>query len=1114
MKLARRGFLLFGISLLVLAVFSGLAFSQSTTTGDVSGVVTDSTRAVIVNADVIARDENTGVVWATKTNAEGVYHFPLLQPGSYTLTVSSSGFQASTAKVQVHLGEAAQRNLVLQVAGTTTTVEVSGAAPAADTAYISTVFDSRQATELPNAGNDLTNIAQTAPGMVQNTQAGAGNFSSFGLPATSNLFTLNGQNANDPFVNLNFSGASGLMLGTNEVQEVSVVSNGYSGQYGQLAGAQVNYVTKSGGNEFHGNATYYWNGRILNANDYLNNASGTPRPFSNANQWASSLGGPIQKDKTFFFFNFEGIRAVLPTSSQVLIPSSQFQAATLSNLAANGLSQSIPFYQQMFSLWNNAPGASRAQANASDPFLGCGDPNFDPSAVTTLGPGVPCTLTYRSTQGTFTSEYTMSLRLDHTFSESDKIFGRIQADRGWQLWYADPINPSFDLQTTAPEYQGQLNWVHVLGANAVNEFKTSGSWYGAVFSNPNRAAALSAFPTTLQVFDGTLTTMGGSDCCVPTGHNLLQYQVVDDLSVTRGRHTFKFGVNYHRNDITDYDFAGLTAGFIGLNGLNDLMNGIGNFAEQSFPSRLSQPIALYDLGVYGEDQWRITPKLNLTLTLRADHNSNPVCQTNCFARLVEPFTQLAQNPNAASLPYNQVLQTGLHQAYPATDNLVWQPRFGFAWSPFANNKTVIRGGIGIFGDAFPAFLVDQLAINPPLDNTLFAGGLPLAPAQPGNLFQALAAGNVEFNNAFANGGTVADMNNIPGFFPPPVLAMGKNVRQPRYQEWNLQVQENIGLNTSLTLNYVGNHGIYEAIQNGGLNEFAPGVAGLPQSSPDAAFGFVSQLQSIGVSNYNGLVTTVRHDFSHGLEFQANYSWSHALDEVSNGGFFPFSHGTASYGTGLQDPYNVRGNYGNAEYDVRQYFSANYVWSDSLRHLFHWGPNAVFSGWSFSGNIFSRSGLPFTVVNSSDDFSLTNWGGPSAGAVWASMVGPTQSSGCGKQAAGPNGTPCLNSSGFASGLSASGFGNQTRNQFRGPGYFNTDLSVMKRIKAGERAEVGFGAQFFNLLNHPNFDQPVNDLSNPQFGMITRTVGPPTSPLGVLPGVDTSARMIQLKAQLSF
>src|SRR5262249_16509107 len=428
-------------------------------------------------------------------------------------------------------------------------------------------------------------------------------------------------------------------------------------------------------NAFHGNAIYYWNGSVMNANNYLNNLAiagspSTPKPFDNVNQWAASFGGPIVKDKTFFFVNYEGLRLVLPTSTQARILTNAFQTATLANLAGANPA-AIPFYQNMFSLYNAVQGSQ----------VGTGDCN----GFATVS---PCFNRVQTTQSNFTHEYQASIRIDHHFSDRDSIFGRVQTDQGVQATFTDPINPAFNTQSTQPEYQGQLSWTHLLGANAVNEVKVCGEWYSAIFDNADRNAALALFPTTVA-FSGGFSRMGGINFNFPQGRNVTQYQFVDDFSMTRGKHTMKFGVNYHRNDVTDFDYGVFTSGEAVTN-VTDFFAGNTTTFQQNFPSRTSQPIALYGLGFYVQDEFRVTPKLKLTLALRLDHNSNPVCQTNCFAELTGPFTSLNHDP---SIPYNQAIQTGLHQAYPATDGVVWQPRLGFTYSPFSNNKTVVRGGI-------------------------------------------------------------------------------------------------------------------------------------------------------------------------------------------------------------------------------------------------------------------------------------------------------------------------------------------------------------------------------------------------------------------------------------
>jgi outer membrane receptor protein involved in Fe transport len=1098
------------------------AFSQSTTAGDITGSVTDPSGAVVPNAKVAAKSEASGSSLSTTTNGEGAYRFSLLQPGGYVLSIEVSGFQPANRKVQVAVGQVITANFQLTVTGGVTTVEVTAGAINTDIADVTTGVNLQQVLEVPNPGNDLSAIAQLAPGSVMNTQSGFGNFSSFGLPGTSNVFTVDGMVDNDPFLNLNNSGATNLLLGANDIQEATITSNGYSGQNGQLAGAQINYVTRTGSNTFHGNAIYYWDGRLWNANSFINNNSSTKRPFVNANQWAASFGGPIQKDKTFFFWNYEGLRVILPTSNLVKVPTQAFQTATIANLTGTGLAASVPFYQNMFNIWNQSAAGHPLSAVSGDSCNGLALPG-----------GVPCAVQFRSTAANFTHEYDMSLKIDHIFSEKDKVFGRVQRDAGVQATSTDPLNPIFNTQSTQPEWQGQLNWTHFF-SNGTNSFLGSLLWYSAIFDNANRAATLKVFPTTLQLNDGTLSTLGGSDFFFPQGRNVTQYQFVDDYSLIKGKHTLKFGVNFRRYDVYDHDYGTFTSGLIIPFTLTDFFNGgaSGDIGLFNFPSRLSQPMALYGLGFYGQDEWRLTPHLKVTATLRLDHNSNPVCQTNCFANLVSPFTSLSHT-NSGNIPYNQTIRSGLHQAYPATDVVVWQPRLGFAWSPFKSEKTVISGGIGIFSDSFPAFIVDQFSSNAPLLNAFTPSSLPLAFTQPGNLQAAAASSNASLLTAFASGGTFNSISaSNPLFGAPNFTTANNTIRQPRYQEWNFQVQQNLGWKSVLSLNYVGNHGIFEPVANNGLNAFAPasgdpasgftnGFTGLPTAPPDLRFSRVTQIQSIAVSNYNGLVTSLRHTVTGGFTMQLNYTYSHALDEFSNGGLLQFNLGTDASIINPANPFKIRGNYGNADYDVRHYFSANYVWDNSLRHLFKWGPKAVFSGWTVAGTVFTRSGLPFTVINGAATGALS--GNNYGGTVFANIIGPTQSGTCGTKAAtGASPTPCLNSSGFTptntalGAIAQSSFGNQARNQFRGPGYFDTDLHIFKRtnIPGWERGQLEIGFQFFNLFNHPNFDQPVNDINNGLFGTITRELNPPTSILGSFLGGDASPRLIQLKLQFIF
>ena len=338
-KRSTRKFLL---SVACVFLFAPALFAQSLTTGDLTGTITDPSGGTMAGTTVTLRNNGTGSTQESKTNSSGFYRFALLAPGTYTVTAKAANFTETSRAVMVSVGQTNTVDLRLSLQTAAVSVEVKEALLGiqTDNANISTSVSAQQLATLPNSGNDMTFYALITPGVEMSTNAGYGNFSSFGLPATSNTFTVNGAVNNDVYLNLGNSGASNLMLGSNAIGEATVVNNGYSGQYGGLAGSQVNYVSKSGTNTYHGNATYYWNGRAMNANNWFNNQVGDPKPFSNVNMWNTSLGGPLpkQKNKTFFFFDYEGTHILLPTNTLAKIPSPQFATATLNNLAATGQS--------------------------------------------------------------------------------------------------------------------------------------------------------------------------------------------------------------------------------------------------------------------------------------------------------------------------------------------------------------------------------------------------------------------------------------------------------------------------------------------------------------------------------------------------------------------------------------------------------------------------------------------------------------------------------------------------------------------------------------------------------------------------------------------------------
>ena len=1109
------------------------ASAQSITTGDITGVVTDPSGAVVPNANVTLKNRDTGATQTRTTNAQGVYRFQFLSPGNYMVSSSAPGFQNVSQNATVSVGQATQVNLQAAVASSSQTVEVTaeGGVVQTEPGNIATTFAPQQIENMPNPGNDLSYIVQTAPGAVMNTEAGYGNSAIFGLPATSNLFTVDGANENDPFLNLNNSGATNLLLGQNDVQTATVVNNGYQGQYGGLAGANVNYVTKSGTNNWHGNATYFWNGRIMNANNYFNNQSGTPRPFDNANQWAASIGGPIVKDKTFFFVNTEGLRVLLPTNTLVKIPSPQFQAATLAHLATANPSV-IPFYNRIFSLYNQAPGANRATPidAATDPTLGCGGPIAGGGG---LGTTIPCADQFRSTAGNQTNEWLLTARIDQNIGNSDRLFGHFRSDHGLQATYTDPINSAFNAQSNQPQYEGQLNESHTFGSSAVNQFILSGSWYSAIFSPANLGQATSLMPFRLGFVGGsvagTFYALGRNLEVWPQGRNVTQYGIVDDFSLQKGNHALKFGVNFRRNDVSDYDPGAGSIGNAASEDPTDFFNGITTFYSQNFPTRLRVPISLYDVGFYAQDEVGLRNNFKVTLALRLDHNSNPVCQINCFDRPASSFLSMSHDPAA---PYNTAIRTGLHQALPNYQAISWEPRMGFAWNPHGtsgNSTTVIRGGIGLFADSFPATIADSFLANPPFNALFQLTGLPLTNG-PGGVTSAAAGANAAFQSGFASGGTLASISAAnPAFAPPTLFSAARTIHNPTYAEWNLEFQQSLGQKTSFSLNYVGNHGWHEASWNGGLNAFCDATCGasgglsvpfanLPLAARDPRFSSVVEAQSNAISNYNGLTVSLTRRFA-SLQVQANYTWSHALDEISNAGFLPFNFNTNTSILNPENPFNIRGNYGNADYDVRHNLNMNYVWTTP--HVR--GALGVLADWTISGTVYYRTGYPLTVVDSGATSTLNGFNyftgagtGVAGPQIFANYLGGA-SPGCTRAAVAPAaGTahPCLAPPDFTP--ATTGYGLQHRNQFFGPRYFDTDITVMKNfpIPKWESAKLGIGLQAFNVLNHVNFDQPVNDIASSNFGTIINTVSTPTSIVGSFLGGDASPRMLQIKAQLTW
>jgi len=1112
---------------IVLALCSPRVSAQSIISGDIAGNVTDPTGAAVADAMVTLTSLESAAVQNVKTNNAGSFRFPLLRPGEYRLEVTATGFATVAQTVTVAVGQVVSANVRVSVKGTSEVVEVTGATQLleTETANLTTTFNPKQIELTPNPGGDLTNYALSMPGVVLSTGAGYGNFTAHGMPGTSNLFTINGGDMNDPYSNQNNSGSSNNMLGANEIQELSLVSNGYTGQYGRAAGVNMNFTTKAGGNSFHGNAKWDWNGRYLNANDWFNKQAGNERPFANSNQWGGSFGGPIVKNKLFFFVDSEGLRYVLPAgATPVYIPTTQFANAVLANLQSTQPNE-VATYQKMFELYAGAPGASRAIPNPGDG--GCGDIAAPVNGITFGTGGAPCTSVFRSQVNNLNVERLLAIRGDYNISDKDRLNARYWQDRGTQPTFTDPINKAFNALSNQPQDAGQLTETHVFSSRLINQFIVGGFYYGAIFGVANLQASEAVFPTEVggnhppagngcTGFNGLLSCLGGELSRYPSGRTVGQYQVVDDLSYARGNHDLKFGVNFRRINFSTYRPARNQTGVFEVRSMTDFANGTlanGSDVLQQFAATTHYPINNYSLGWYAQDEWRVNNQLKLTASLRLDRNSDLTCLKNCFASFAGGFDAISHN---VSTPYNQSILTGQRHLFNGLERVVWQPRAGFTFSPKGRN-TVIRGGVGVFSDLYPAQVTDLLVTNAPTVSVFLIKGAGIPAFGPGGGFDLAATSNTAFHNAFASGGTYGSIKaQVPGFRGPNYYTVVPNFKNPRYTEWNLEVQQAFGDKTVATLGYVGNHGSNLAVQQNGINAYCSvcPFGTLPTSAPDPRFGRVRELTNEGISNYNGLTATLTRRLTKGFQGSINYTWSHALDDISNAGFDQYSGNTAGESFTYQiDPKNLRRyNYGNADYDFRQNLSASYIYE--MPSLFKGSRllNTMLGGWATSGVIYKRVGQPYSVVDSGLTSQLIN--NDSAGVVMPFFLGGSI----------PNckaTITCLNFTQFSENPPANdnfgAFGNTARNQFRGPGYFDMDMTIKKNFRITESGlTFSMGANAYNVLNHPRFSNPDNNFADAgsTFGQIQSTVTPASSPYGNFQGSAVSGRVLQLELEVKF
>jgi hypothetical protein len=1137
---------------------SGLV-AQGETTSAIAGVIADPTHAGVPGATVVITNTETGVRRSATTDGSGRFSFPQLIPGSYTVRAEARGFAAKTSTpIFAALGQKQSVTLSLELATAKGDVLVTADAPLVnpDNPNTATTLNARALENLPNPGGDLTSPLQFAAGALMNTAGsgndflggtnGYGNVQFNGLPALSNGYIVDGLETNDPLTNLNSGLSTNLVLGLNSIAEVTVNTLSYTVDQGRYGASQVNYVTKSGTNQFHGNLYELWNGSRFNAADFFTNATpGNHKPRSTVNHFGGSLGGPVQRNKLFFFFDSEWVRIALPIVSATTVPTPAFENYVVGHLPLGGTDaitgstyqpapQLVPFYKQMFSLYHSTAGTPLA-------ILGCPF-NSNGSAAPGLPPsGDGCANRQSISHSSTDHEQVQTARVDWQINEHNLTWYRFQADTGLQAAWTDPVNPLFDAFSSQPLYSFAAGYTHVFSSKLVNYFNPAFSWYQSLFGPANLDQTLGAFPIVLQGggANAPFTTLGGLDNTWVQGRRASRFFLNDNLAWTLRSHEFRFGTNTRIFRLNDYDFGEGTVALVTYTTLPQFIYGVASTASMTFPVANSEPYNFLNIDLYAQDTWKVTSRITWTFGMRTTYNSNPVDPHDTIARLADSFAATSHDVNQS---LSSAIRTGLGNIFQSTPLAILQPRTAVAWQ--IRPTTVLRSGFGLFSDLLPGSIADLVGANPPYSQTFqggllgTVGGTAIAPGVPNSAVDATVAAHQTFNSGFAAGerSCASALANAAACLQPVAITAvpdGK-LRAPYFMEWSFGIEQQIGKTMNLRVQYVGTRAVNQpyTTQVNGYQTVCQGCfTPYPYNAPaDPRFAAVTQFSTGANSHYNGLQTTFEKRLGHGFQMQANYTWSRCMDTVSNGGFLPFSAG------GILSPLpgDLARDRGPCDYDVRHNFTASYVYELPVK--LHGTAGRVLNGWQISGSVFRRSGLPFSVLNtaySANGHGIVNGGGPQfASAVPGASLYHHDTIPRVTQA----GTiQWLNPDAFISsvdpgtGACTGGdrpqdcqFGNLGRNALRGPDFTWSDFYLTRSFALHEHLQLRIDGQFFNIFNHPNFGLPSlvaagipgQQSTQTGFGALTYTTSPPTGLLGVGLGGDSSPRMIAFQARLEF
>ena len=1062
---------------LVLALLVATPLLASGPTGSITGTVTDPSGAVVPKARVTVQNEDTNAAREAETNEDGDFTVALLPAGRYRVSAESAGFRRSVFNgVNVNVDQTVRLDFSLQVGAATEEVKVSATPPIVqtDTSTMGQVLNNRLVQNLPLNERNFLSLALLVPGSQfpaegsqNSTQGGA--ISVNGAREQANNFILDGVDNNDPYINQYVA-----LPSIDAIQEFKVQSGTYSAEYGRSSGAQINVILKSGTNQFHGTLFEYFRNRNMDAKNYFdfpyctpNSVPGTcgPIPPFDRNQFGGTLGGPIRKNKTFFFVAYEGLRLRQASTREATVPNpGQWQAAA-------GLSQTLfgcPF----------------------NPSCQTGQNVFNLYPSANVGSDLTTSNTFVSSPIINNSVNLVSAKVDELPDPSDSIAIHYSLATENRFSPFDPVNaftslPGYGSYTQNQGQNAGIEWTRVFRSNVINEFRLGVARMQATLLQQNHGQNISAqlgFPTVLTnpvdlgapntsaiAFDGI-----GEPINYPQSRTDTVIQFFDNVAWTSGRNQFKIGGDFRLVRVNDYldflargewFFLGQTAtGILGAFGdptpcsgpppddrltcsLAQLLGGIPDYAL-AVSGNTNNTLLSHGISGYVQDDIHVIPRFTLNAGLRYEYNSPPVEEHNRFS---VPDLVPCPFPCSASPQFIRAGTNGIPRAtyYPTYRDVA--PRIGIAWQPRKSDRWVVHAAYGIFYDVPIANVNILPRFNPPFYN--------------------LAA---FFQNPNTCAGGLCDVQSIlsqtgqqSGVVQGSMINL--HFRDGYMQQWNADLQYELASNWMVDLAYVGS----KATQ-------LPNVIDQNQTNPWTGppygqFSSVLTVESNASSTYNALQLRMEKRPSQGLSFLAAYTYSKSIDDISSifGG---------SVGSGLpQDSQNLQGDRGLSDFNVAHRFSLSWVydvpypksWSQST-----WR-RTLLENWQASGIFVAQSGSPFTVVLAgSPAASAAAFGNPQRPDLVGDPFKPGPVPGnptC--QAPSQIGTPqnWFNQCAFVQPPTAPfgpAFGTEGRNILTGPDYVSVDFALIKSFQLSERQNLQISGQFFNLLNHPNFDIPVH------------------------------------------